>query len=226
MWWNGCVRRRWSVTRTTSRTCEVNELHVQGKQVARARQTGRTCKANRSHVQGRQVYACFMIQSLVKVILIFINRKMRFPWLLFAVYHSVIFLTEFKALAQPSKWWYWSLLQINPLWPGEGGTSQSDSLISNSLNFNTVQAKMVNPRWVMFSKIVSSKVGIVNSVKICLSEILDLIEVLFQNNYNSCLFRSFRFLESISELFWYLWEISEIQEGGSKMADCLKCHVI
>ena len=74
--------------------------HVQ--QAAHARQTSCTCKANRSHLQGRPVacamrkwvHACFMIQSLVKVVPMFINCKMRFPWLLFVVYHSVIFLTE------------------------------------------------------------------------------------------------------------------------------------
>lgn len=84
---NGCVKEE-----MICNTC--NKPHLQGKRVARARQKSRTCKANKSHVQGRQVYGCFMIQSLVKVILIFINCKMRFLWLLFVVYHSVIFLTE------------------------------------------------------------------------------------------------------------------------------------
>lgn len=45
----------------------------------------------------------------------------------------------------------------------------------------------------MFSNTVSSEVSIFKSFNICIREILDLTELLFQSNNNSCLFIRFRF---------------------------------
>ena len=79
---NGCVKEE-----MICNTC--NQPHLQGKRVARARQTSRTCKADKY-----MAASWFKAWSKLFWFLYLYNCKMRFLWLLFVVYHSVIFLTE------------------------------------------------------------------------------------------------------------------------------------